>query len=481
MASKRDVSSEMQRGAPNETDPDATGSDSVDALVSGFLAELTDIYSEMKKVVEPYLAEKTSSENETSSKAKQAEIPPSPQGEEVLRLESEHDLEDIGDEVEETLIELERLKSQVIPIADRRDARPESLSSFLANLEPPPVASSPHAKAESAISLKNRAPEQRIEDRPAIFPASLASPAGGRKSIILLLVAAVFVVVFGCFYFFQSHGTPSATKSSGKVPNLEADRSERVPVGSAVKANELPDLPPGPAAQQSGPFRQAGPNDALVQSRGFPGASSRTAAKPNPDGWDSGAEAESPGQIANVPAPAKQQAAAEPAETGTIPPPFAPPPPAVASSPVAADSPQPLAPAIPNASGAAAPGSVSTPPASPAPREPSFEAPPSEAIAAAPPKSAGGSALPVMAEAIAKVQPTYPLLARMQKVAGKVDLEVEINDKGDVVRAKAVSGPVLLRSAAEEALMKWKFKPASLNGINIASQARISVAFNLKF
>ena len=85
-----------------------------------------------------------------------------------------------------------------------------------------------------------------------------------------------------------------------------------------------------------------------------------------------------------------------------------------------------------------------------------------------------------MAEAIKKIPPVYPALARAQKISGKVEVEAEINDNGDVFRAKAVSGPDMLRPAAEEALRKWKFKPASVDGINIPSKARITVAFNLK-
>jgi TonB family protein len=88
--------------------------------------------------------------------------------------------------------------------------------------------------------------------------------------------------------------------------------------------------------------------------------------------------------------------------------------------------------------------------------------------------------VPVMAEIVKKVSPEYPTIARSQKVRGKVDVEAEISEKGDVTRAKAVSGPVLLRDAAEQALMKWKFKPATIDGVNIPSKARISIEFSLQ-
>ena len=85
-----------------------------------------------------------------------------------------------------------------------------------------------------------------------------------------------------------------------------------------------------------------------------------------------------------------------------------------------------------------------------------------------------------MAEVLTRVQPVYPTIARAQRIMGKVDVEAEVNEKGDVIRAKAVSGPDLLRLAAEQALMKWKFKPASVDGVNVPSKASISVNFSVK-
>jgi TonB family protein len=79
-----------------------------------------------------------------------------------------------------------------------------------------------------------------------------------------------------------------------------------------------------------------------------------------------------------------------------------------------------------------------------------------------------------------RVQPEYPAIARQQRVTGRVEVEADVNEKGDVVRAKAVSGPMLLRGAAEQAVTKWKFKPASIEGVDIPSKARIAVNFNLQ-
>jgi protein TonB len=81
----------------------------------------------------------------------------------------------------------------------------------------------------------------------------------------------------------------------------------------------------------------------------------------------------------------------------------------------------------------------------------------------------------VRAESIIKVLPTYPTLPKRQRFAGTVMLEADIDENGSVVRARAISGPNQLRKAAEEALMKWKFRPASFNGIAVASKERIPI------
>jgi TonB family protein len=78
---------------------------------------------------------------------------------------------------------------------------------------------------------------------------------------------------------------------------------------------------------------------------------------------------------------------------------------------------------------------------------------------------------------ITKVVPQYPALAKKWNVSGTVVLAVEVDEQGKVLKATAVSGPGLLRPAAEEALMRWRFKPAARSGVNVSSEAKISVIF----
>ena len=59
---------------------------------------------------------------------------------------------------------------------------------------------------------------------------------------------------------------------------------------------------------------------------------------------------------------------------------------------------------------------------------------------------------------IKRVEPNYPSIARSARADGEVEVRILVDRKGNVVRACAVSGHVLLRPAAEEAASQWKFK-----------------------
>jgi protein TonB len=80
---------------------------------------------------------------------------------------------------------------------------------------------------------------------------------------------------------------------------------------------------------------------------------------------------------------------------------------------------------------------------------------------------------------ISKDLPAYPETARRMKIEGKVDVDAQVDEQGKVVTATAINGHVLLQDAAVEAVKKWKFKPAALNGKNVPSSSRVSVVFRL--
>ncbi len=70
----------------------------------------------------------------------------------------------------------------------------------------------------------------------------------------------------------------------------------------------------------------------------------------------------------------------------------------------------------------------------------------------------------VNGSAISLPKPNYPAAARAVKAQGAVNVQVVIDEEGNVESANAVSGHPLLRSASEEAARDAKFKPTMLSG-----------------
>jgi len=61
-------------------------------------------------------------------------------------------------------------------------------------------------------------------------------------------------------------------------------------------------------------------------------------------------------------------------------------------------------------------------------------------------------------------QPVFPVIARQAHASGAVTVEVTIDENGDVVAARAVSGHPLLQAAAVTAARQANFTPTRLNG-----------------
>jgi len=77
------------------------------------------------------------------------------------------------------------------------------------------------------------------------------------------------------------------------------------------------------------------------------------------------------------------------------------------------------------------------------------------------------------------VQPEYPPVAMQAHIRGAVVVNAVIDEHGNVVGARAVSGHPLLISAALKAVLQWKYEPTLLNGTPIAVEMEVTVHFNL--
>jgi protein TonB len=76
------------------------------------------------------------------------------------------------------------------------------------------------------------------------------------------------------------------------------------------------------------------------------------------------------------------------------------------------------------------------------------------------------------------VQPEYPALARQARILGTVVVDAVIDEHGNVVQARALSGHPLLIPAALRAVLQWKYEPTSLNGQPISVELQVLVNFN---
>ena len=75
------------------------------------------------------------------------------------------------------------------------------------------------------------------------------------------------------------------------------------------------------------------------------------------------------------------------------------------------------------------------------------------------------------------VVPDYPDIAKTASVQGTVVLDTTIDDKGNVLNVRAISGPMLLRQAAIDALKQWRYEPSRLDGQPISVEMTVSIQF----
>jgi len=79
-----------------------------------------------------------------------------------------------------------------------------------------------------------------------------------------------------------------------------------------------------------------------------------------------------------------------------------------------------------------------------------------------------------------RVAPVYPDTARRMHVEGTVSLLLSVDAQGRVSEAKAGGGNPLLVAAAKDAVRGWRYEPARLNGLAVASTVQVSIVFKLQ-
>jgi TonB family protein len=84
---------------------------------------------------------------------------------------------------------------------------------------------------------------------------------------------------------------------------------------------------------------------------------------------------------------------------------------------------------------------------------------------------------PVPAKAIEKVSPLYPASLKSFRMNASVVLEADVDENGKVTSVRTVTGLKMLRYEAEQAVKKWKFSPATIDGVRVRSTVQVTVNF----
>jgi protein TonB len=218
----------------------------------------------------------------------------------------------------------------------------------------------------------------------------------------------------------NSHESGKDTKNSAIVPSTARDVKPDVQVASNKPAGETPREISTPAVANAASAPPAAPPEKPAQPAVTVIENPTPPATRQPEKADN-ASAPPP---KNAPAPPKEEPKSEPA---------------VPAATNRADSPAPSGP----------------PP--PKPSVPSVVSP---------------------AVAITKITPIYPEAARRIRIKGTVVLDLNIDADGKVIHANLVNGDSVLAEAAIQAVMRWRYKPATVNGKGVASVARVSFVFN---
>lgn len=77
--------------------------------------------------------------------------------------------------------------------------------------------------------------------------------------------------------------------------------------------------------------------------------------------------------------------------------------------------------------------------------------------------------------------PQYSEIARKARITGVVELEVRIDEFGNVRDARVIRGlPMGLDQAAIDAVMRWKYQPATRDGTPVEVFEKVDMHFSLQ-
>ena len=80
--------------------------------------------------------------------------------------------------------------------------------------------------------------------------------------------------------------------------------------------------------------------------------------------------------------------------------------------------------------------------------------------------------------AVRKIDPAYPAIANAARAEGDVVVEIIVDEEGNVISARALSGHPLLRDAAVKAAQDWKFMKTTIQGEAVKITGTLTFKFN---
>ncbi len=345
-----------------------------------------------------------------------------------------------------------------------------------------PAAAAPPTPAEIEDESTEKPEETAPEIQESINPSAhvFPPPAPAKRKILMMSIAAAFLVAIigiGSYHFYFSNSLKSVSsvgesQPDAPVPPATEAQNQAAPVSTQTGSNVKMHQAIQPAADKASAAQSPGQAPAVPVQK--PAASNT---EPGP-----AAVSQAVIPAKTQPEPAQSVPAAKPViptvnngekpatapitQTGT---PVNPPAPAVAAASPADEKLTPASDVAEQEKRPAPPAPVATPGIE-------NSAPVSQPPAQAPVVSR--TLIPAVA--ISQVSPAYPEAAIRSRISAAVVIDLQIDAQGKVVKATPVSGPVIFHNAAITAVMKWRYKPASIGGNNVASQSKVTLNFNIQ-
>ncbi|MGE5568666.1 MAG: energy transducer TonB [Rhodospirillales bacterium] len=85
-----------------------------------------------------------------------------------------------------------------------------------------------------------------------------------------------------------------------------------------------------------------------------------------------------------------------------------------------------------------------------------------------------------LASLASKVPPEMPPLAKQLKLSGLVEMDVTINEEGEVESVTILRGNPVLSRAAESTMKKWRFKPIKQGDKTIKAITTLTFEYKYK-